>query len=154
MTATPFLHCQFIGAVLVMFSFGVHAETIEQMLDGFTRCQFNGVYVDMISNKPIHKYFVERNLKPCMVKESMAYFCIRENYYGLPIYKLMIPAGTFDIHAMYLDVPLDKAQKIAKKHLGFTFSKSQLSENGDRPILMANPLDLSKSIFMCNPRSE
>ena len=38
------------------------AVTFEDMLSGFATCRFEDVYVDIFSKKPVHAYFVERNL--------------------------------------------------------------------------------------------
>ena len=139
---------------LALFSNQALSASFEEMLSGFNTCQFRNVYVDIITKTHAHSYFLDKKMSPCEIKDGMAYFCIKENFHGLPVYKLMIPAGTFDIHAIYIDMPLSKVRKFMKNKFGSEYRKSELSDNGEQPVLIDDPKDLNKSIFMCNPRSE
>lgn len=140
--------------ILAFFPRLALSTTFEEMLSGFDRCQFKDVYIDLITKKPVHSYFLERRLDPCEIKEDMAYFCLNERFYRLPIYKLMVPAGTFDIHAIYIGLPINESRNIIRKKFATEYRKSRLSDIGEEPELLADPDDSSKSILMCDPRSE
>ena len=88
------------------------------------------------------------------MKEGFAYFCLNEYFHGLPVYELMIPAETFDIHAIFIDMPINKARKIALKKFGSEYRKSQLSDEGEEPVLLMDPKNSSKSVLTCNERSQ
>lgn len=140
--------------LMLLCSNKVLAVTFEEMLAGFEICQFKDVYVDIFTKKPVHPYFVERQLSPCEIKDDMAIFCINESYYGLPVYRLMIPAGTFDVHAIYVDLPIDRARKSVRPKFGTEYRSSTKSDDGERPVLLSDPADSKKSILMCKSRSE
>ncbi len=143
-----------ILCILSFFPRAALSATFEEMLSGFDQCQFKDVYIDLITKKPVHLYFLERELQPCEIKEGMAYFCLTERYYGLPVYKLMVPSGTFDIHAMYIALPINESRNMIRKKFGTEYRESGLSDIGEKPVLLANPNDPNKSILMCDPRSE
>lgn len=128
------------------------AVTFEDMLSGFATCRFEDVYVDIFSKKPVHAYFVERNLQPTDMNKDFAYFDVRENFFGLPVYKLMIPAGSFNIHAIFIDLPIHRAREIAKGRLGTEYRTGQRSDIGEQPVLLTDPGRPDKSVLTCNPR--
>ena len=128
------------------------AVTFEDMLSGFDKCQFEDVYVDIFSKKPVHAYFVERNLQPTDSNKDFAYFNVKENFYGLPVYKLMIPAGTFNIHAIFIDLSINRAREIVKGRFGTEYRPGERSDSGDQPALLTDPAHPNKSVLTCNPR--
>lgn len=133
---------------------GHEAETtFERMLSGFEHCSFDRVYLDPETGAPAHPYLAERDLKPCEIIDEMAYFCVDENFHGLPVSKLMIPASTFDLHAIFIDLPLDEARKISRDHFGSDFHESHNSREGNTPELIENPNDRDKSILSCNQKA-
>lgn len=153
MKFTHQLMAALLSAVLLFPNHTV-AATFEEMLSGFDRCEFKDVYVDIFSKKPVHAYFTERNLEPTRIEKDMAFFHLRERFFELPVYKLMIPAGTFDVHAIYIDLPIERARQIVKMKFGTEFIRGKLSDAGEQPMLVTDPAHPNKSILTCNPRSE
>ena len=125
----------------------------EEMLSGFERCDFRDVYLDLETGKPVHPYLLERGLEPCEISDELAYFCIDEEFHGLPVSRLMVPASTFDLHGLFIDLPLAQARSISKARLGSEFREDQDSADGKAPELLPDPQDPNRSVLMCNQKA-
>lgn len=126
----------------------------EEMLEGFAYCKFKDLYLDLRTQEPVHRYFSERNLKPYKIQKGFAYFKVNEKFYGLPVIELMIPASTFDIHALWIDLPIEIARDKMNVFFGGEFRPNKLSDDGERPYLIADPSKPTKSVFTCNTRAD
>ena len=125
----------------------------EEMLAGFPECEFKNVYVDMVTKKPAHKYFIERDLEPCEKDDEFAYYCINESFHGLKVYKIMIPAKTFDIHSIYIIQPIEKSRLVFLEEFGSEFRRNTHSDNGEIPELLRDPKNFRRSILTCSERA-
>jgi hypothetical protein len=123
--------------------------TFDEMLAGFTKCDFPNVYIDGYTGKPAHSYFIERNMKPCEIQEMLAVYCVEDYFNGIPVKKIAIPRDTWPIHALYFDSNLVETRRLLKRKLGSEFRLSQLSKSGQAPELISNPDDKKKSILIC-----
>lgn len=131
----------------------VNATTFDEMLKGFLSCKHKDVYVDIFTGEAVSPYFKERNLKPYKVEGDFAKYFVKEIFYGLPVDEILVPRGTWSVHELYIDLPIEQARKILKKRFKSDFKKSNQSEAGNAPELFADRDRLGRSIFSCQDTS-
>jgi len=128
----------------------VVAETLEEAFSKFQECQFKDFYY--APNAPESKpppYLSERGLVPYKEENGLYFFRVRDYMYGLPVSELILP-GTWDMHAVIFDVPLEKSQEIFKHRFGHVFAPSEKSAKGEVPALEALIGNSSQSSLYCN----
>ena len=126
----------------------------EEMLSGFPTCVIEGVYVNYYGEQtPVHKYFLDRDLKPSLVKDEdgFAHFDIDEDFHGLKVYKIIIP-GTRAYHAIFFQEPVTEVKKKLKPLFHRGFDSSSDLNCGVKPVLAEYPDDSDWSILWCNPK--
>lgn len=69
--------------MLIFFVLHVHAKTLEDQPPDF----------------------LERNMMPCKQEDSIAEFCVKDIFHGLPVIKKVIP-DPLPVVAFYIDLPL------------------------------------------------
>ena len=120
----------------------------EEMLSGFPTCVIRGVYVNSSGETPDHKYFLDRDLKPSLVKGGIAYFDIDEDFHGLKVYKIVIPQ-TWATHVIFFQAPVAEVKKKLKPLFHRGFDSSSDVNCGVKPVLAEDPDDSSRSILSC-----
>ena len=123
----------------------------EKMMSRFPSCSLKDVYVDMYTEMPTHKYFLDRNLKPSKITGGFAYFDIDETYHGLKVYEIVIPASTYPSYSIYFQEPVAKVRKRIKNlyYRGFNPKSKIIINFSYRPKLFAHPKDNQRSILRC-----
>lgn len=125
----------------------------EEMLVGFPSCQFDGVYLDLKTKAPVHKYFVNRNLKPNEINGEFAIFILGEKFYGINVHKMLIPASTFDVHALYLKESVSNVKNKLSKYFRHGFYSRDEEDHGEKPTLRVHPDKSNWSVLSCSPRA-
>lgn len=144
----------FLLTLQILFSIKTADANFVEIAESFIECKFENLYLDIQTKKTIHPYFEVNKLTPFKIDKDLAYFLIEEDFFGIPVYMIAIPASTFDIHALYMNIPIENARKKMIQKFDCDFTKSFLSDHGERPVLIVDPRDKNKSIIMCNPRIE
>jgi hypothetical protein len=127
--------------------FSVNATTLEEQYPNFFNCKAD-TYIDRVNGTVHGNYFLERNLLPCKQDNSVAEFCIKDNFHGLPVTKVMIP-NSFPVLAFYIDLPLNKVKKILKNKLNFDVKEMNIYTE---PTIISD--GENKSILMCDSEEQ
>jgi hypothetical protein len=138
------------ASLLAVPLFAGEANPFEVLMQQYPRCQMSGVYLDTKTNEVAHPYFRENRLTPYKIEKGFAYYSLSTSYFGIPVVELMIPASTWGVRAVTFALPLGEAQKQLNRGLGSDFQPNEKSENGERPELIADPKNRSRSVFVCN----
>jgi hypothetical protein len=124
----------------------------EKMLAGFDVCFFKDVYLEY-TNEPKHEYFKKHGLKPYKIEDSMAYYHLKETFYGLPVSELIVPAS-FDIHAITIDLKIDKVIPVLNKHFPNGYYTDPTQDDGEKPVLYKSLSDPEKTTLTCTTRMQ
>jgi len=122
------------------------------MLIGFPACNFDDVYLNPLTKEPVHKYFINRNLQPSEIKGEIAYFNINETFHGIRVHKILIPASTYDVHAIYLEENVSQIKHKLGKIFYLGFYSINDNDLGEKPVLLDDPNRKGWSIMSCSPR--
>lgn len=126
------------------------AATLEEAFADFRKCEFNRFYYEPWDSKQtVHPYIAERKLTPYKEENGLYFFKVKDTLFGLPVSEIIIP-GTWDLHAVVFDVPLDKAQRVIKNRFGEVFAPSPKSGAGTAPALETAYDDPNRSSLYCN----
>lgn len=124
----------------------------EKMLKGFRECKFEKLYVEFGSTKPLHDYFIKRNLTPYKVENELAYFHVDESFMGLSVKEIIIPAG-FSVVAIVFEENLVSAEKKLKNYLIYGYNQ-ELDPMQSNPLIKWVPELISfhknKSALSCS----
>ena len=129
-------------------------SSFERMLSGFSKCEFNGVYVDIFTKMPVNEYFIRNELKPYKIVDGFAYFHLSEKFHGLPVYEISIPSSTFDVHAIYINAPIAEVKEVLEKVFYSGFSLGKEDDAGMRPVMMSVNGNANKTVVFCSPKMD
>jgi len=150
--------------VLVLAPINVEAQSLNyssreranllfrEMMKDFPQCKIEGAYLSEKDgiNQPKNIFFKENNLYPYKIEDDFAYYKLNIDYYGLPVIKLLIPAGTWGVYGVTFAVPLPKAKEVLKKVFNSEFPMNQASEMGQVAALISDPENAEHSIWICD----
>ena len=142
---------KFILLVAFLTATSSYGATLEDLFNGFERCTFKGAYYDIHTQKVPNSYFEERNLKPYKLEDSLAYYSVKDSFYGIPVSEIIIPI-TFDLHVLVFDMPLSKVAAILHEKSFHLSENTNEIENGDAPALRPYKNYKDKSTLYCNER--
>lgn len=123
----------------------------EKMLIGFSTCDIKKVYLSEATKTLVHPYFVDRNLEPSKVHGEFAYFHLDEEYYGIKVHKLIIPAANFVVHGLYLEASISEVQDKLDKYFPLGFYSSDEEDLGLKPVLAEDRNKKGWSTLFCTP---
>ncbi|MEO4012853.1 hypothetical protein [Pseudomonas rossensis] len=125
--------------------------TLEEQFKGIEACNIHDIFLDPVTNKPSGQYFSDRKLEPCRIDEA-AFYCVNDTFYGLTVTQVAIPyRGPFSVHAIYLK----ESPAVAEAALRAQFKDLKLNQNdGQSPLLIADPKQQGSSVFYCDEYSE
>ncbi|WP_269791244.1 hypothetical protein [Stenotrophomonas sp. Iso1] len=127
--------------------------SLEQALQGFSNCRLHGFYLEGDPPEPVSPYFRERGLlTPCEVDDAaeIAYFCVKDSFYGLPVDRIEIPSSTAAFsQGLHFTVPVEQARAVLLRTLGSDFAQSAASNEGNAPELVEIPEDPQRSALLC-----
>ncbi len=126
----------------------------EQMLAGFPGCEIRQVYLDPISKLPAHIYFSNRKLNPVEVNNEFAYFALDEKFYGISAHKILIPASTYDVHALYMKESTSEVRRKLSPYFPLGFYSTDEKDLGEKPVLIEDPDNKDWSILSCSPQAD
>jgi len=116
---------------------------------GFTDCDLGDLHIDEYDGQTRHPYLSRIADKRCDSDETLASYCINEQYHGLAVRKIAVPKTTFPVFALYFDADLTTARAALKRALGAEFRPSEASELGTKPELIKDPADPHRSVLIC-----
>lgn len=129
-------------------------DSTETLFDGLLDCQPKGWYLSAESGRPANPYLARHAPEPCERDEEfgMAYFCVKADFHGLPVERVVAHLGTAPTPiGILIDLPLDQARARARKSLGSDFPEDERSQRGERPKLGPQGDNTQKSQLMCTP---
>ena len=129
-------------------------DSTETLFDGLLDCQPKGWYLSPESGRPANPYLARHAAEPCERDEEfgMAYFCVKADFHGLPVYRVVAHLGTAPTPiGILIDLPLDQARAHARKSLGSDFPDDERSQRGERPKLGPQGENAQKSQLICTP---
>lgn len=139
---------QRLGSMLVLsLLLGGCASSFEQMWAGMAECRFDGLYLDPISGQPGNPALARYH--PWKVEEGLAWYRTKETFHQIPISGFVVPAAGFDVHLLFIALPLDEARQAFLRHVGSEFSDVRAYRDGHTPLLTRNRLDLATSVLDC-----
>jgi hypothetical protein len=139
---------KFIVFILLTFNELCNATTLEDLFDGIETCEFNNVYYDVKKKTNLHPYFMERNLRPNRIENSLAFYDIEDKFHGLPVVQIIIPV-TFNIHGLVLDASLSESRSKFEMIYGEVFERNERSV-GKKPVLESIKNRPNQSFFGCD----
>lgn len=129
-------------------------DSTETLFDGLLDCQPKGWYLSAESGRPANPYLALHTPEPCERDEAfgMAYFCVKADFHGLPVYRVVAHLGTAPTPiGILIDLPLDQARARTRMALGSEFPDDARSRRGERPMLGPQAGDAQKSQLICTP---
>ncbi len=137
------------------FSFSKELSDFEKMLSGFPSCNFNGVFLDLNTLVPQHKYFTDRKMRPEKVEGYLAKFNVDEMYLGLHVSEIYIPADTLSVIAIVIDEDISKVERSLNHVLVNGYNKEFIEGDSKSiivPTIERYKLDPKKTVMSCiNP---
>lgn len=130
--------------LLNFLSLWVHAITLEEQYPDFFDCKTD-TYIERDTGSIHGEYFSERNMTPCKKENSVAEFCVKDTFHGLPVTRIVIP-DPLPVIAFYIDLPSYKVKSILKKSIGFN---AKTGESDTEPTIKKD--GKNKTILMCAP---
>lgn len=156
MTIKPFIKIIFtVIATCISCCAGAEENSdFENMLSGFYKCEFEGVYLDLETGLPIHSYFIDRGLKPKKIEHYLAHYHVSENFHELPVSEIYIPADTLSAVIIVIDASLDLVEKKLHGYLKYGYNKEFVFGDESRetvltPTLKVHKLNKKKTALMC-----
>ncbi len=128
-------------------------DSTATLFEGLLDCDPKGWYLDAAS-QPANPYLARHAPEPCErdAEFGMAYFCVKADFHGLPVYRVVAHLGTAPTPiGVLIDLPLDQARSRLRKALGNEFRAGPGSERGQKPALGPQGDDTQKSQLMCSP---
>ena len=131
----------------------IHLNELEKMLNGFSTCKFEGVYIDWQTGKAVHPYLSKLAKSGMKIKDDFAYFNnIPKTFHGFKVLELIVPAQTWSVHQLVLDTPRQRARPILERALKTKLPPvSPLPEDSDDfvPLLREYPGKPNWSVLEC-----
>lgn len=122
------------------------------MLSGFDSCDIRNVYFDEENDTASNKYFIKRQLIPIHIEKDFVSYKVNETFYGIPVKKIIIP-NQYPVHALYFDVSVKEASIILSDKLKNGFHSLGDQHYFDKPVLMADSENKTKSVLTCGPKN-
>ncbi|MBL0460718.1 hypothetical protein [Aeromonas dhakensis] len=123
------------------------ATPFESMWQGLATCELDDLYLDSETGKPAHPQL--NHYTPYKVADGFAWYKTRQELHGLPISGFLIPASTFEVHALFVDTPIANARRLTHNAYGSEFSDEQKHDEGLAPLLLRDPNNPKRSIIDC-----
>lgn len=123
------------------------ASPFERMWQGLATCDLAELYVDgetgQAANAQLRKYI------PYKVSDGFAWYKLHEELHGLPVVGFIVPASTFEVHALFIDTPIANARRLTHNAYGREFADETLHDEGKAPLLLRDPNNPKRTIIDC-----
>ncbi len=130
------------------------STSLDSQFGGLKTCDMSEMYVDAYDMKTVGSYFTERSLEPCRLEE-LAYFCVHDNFHGMPVSQIAIPYKGFSIYALYIDAaPEYVAERLGWPELARPVGIDEEGGGKALPQAVAAQNDASRTILFCEPYEE
>lgn len=133
--------------LLAVLALGGCSSPFERMWQGMAQCEFDDLYLDPASATPASPLLA--NYRPWKVEEGLAWYRVNEHFHDIPVSGFVVPASTFDVHLLFIPLPLDEARREFAHYFGSDFSDVRPYREGRAPLLTRNRDDLDTSVLDC-----
>ncbi|WOE67838.1 hypothetical protein RY972_07200 [Aeromonas allosaccharophila] len=123
------------------------ATSFERMWQGLATCDFNDLYIDGETGRPANLQL--NNYTPYKVSDGFAWYKVHEELHGLPVVGFIVPASSFEVHALFVDTPIANARRLTHNAYGSEFGDEQKHDEGLAPLLLRDPNNPKRSIIDC-----
>ena len=123
------------------------ATPFERMWQGLATCDLDDLYLDSESGEPSHPLL--KTFTPDKTSDGFAWYKTHQELHGLPITGFLIPASTFEVHALFVDTPIANARRLTHNAYGSEFADEQKHDRGEAPLLLRDPGNPKRSIIDC-----
>ncbi|ENY71105.1 hypothetical protein [Aeromonas diversa] len=141
-----------LGWLLAALALGGCSSPFERMWSGLEQCRFDGLYLDPESGEPGNLALAR--YRPWKVEEGLAWFRVDEHYRDIPVSGFVVPASSFDVHLLFIPLPLEEARRQFRHYVGNDFSDVRPYRDGSAPLLTRNREDLETSVLDCTRPEE
>lgn len=108
-----------------------------------------GLYFDAKSGKSDNSLIEKHGYKASKIADGFAYYNIKENFFGLNAYKIMIPANTDSLFQIYFNNTLSEVKSALEKNMGAgieVYKQGFTAKNGVAYLIEYRPKSTS---FTC-----
>ncbi|MGL4717327.1 MAG: hypothetical protein ACRCWL_15755 [Aeromonas sp.] len=123
------------------------ATPFERMWQGLATCEFVDLYIDEDTGGAANSQLA--HYTPYKVSDGFAWYKVHEDLHGLPVVGFIVPAASFDVHALFVDTPIANARRLTHNAYGSEFSDEQQHNEGVAPLLLRDPNNPKRSIIDC-----
>ncbi|AVP94973.1 hypothetical protein OB925_08115 [Aeromonas rivipollensis] len=134
-------------ALLTCMQLTACATPFERMWQGLATCDLDELYLDSESGEPSHPLL--KTFTPDKTSDGFAWYKTHQELHGLPITGFLIPASTFEVHALFVDTPIANARRLTHNAYGSEFADEQKHDRGEAPLLLRDPGNPKRSIIDC-----
>jgi len=134
-------------ALLTCMQLAGCASPFETMWQGLATCELDDLHLDSESGAPVHPQLAKYT--PDKVSDGFAWYKVHEELHGLPIVGFLVPASTFEVHALFVDTPIANARRLTHNAYGSEFADEALHDEGEAPLLLRDPNNPKRSIIDC-----
>lgn len=135
------------AGLLVVLMLSGCSSPFERMWQGMGVCEFEDLYIDPSTGEPASNELA--HYRPWKVEEGLAWYRVSENYHGIPVSGFVVPASTFDVHLLFIPLPIDEARREFVHYFGTDYSDVRPYRDGSAPLLTRNQGDLHTSVLDC-----
>ena len=123
------------------------ATPFETMWQGVATCDLDELHFDSERGEASPPQL--NTFKPYKTTDGFAWYKTDQELHGLPIHGFLIPTSTFDVHALFVDTPIDNARRLTHNAYGSEFADEQKHNLGEAPLLLRDPNNPKRSIIDC-----
>ncbi|MCH7371373.1 MULTISPECIES: hypothetical protein [Aeromonas] len=123
------------------------ATPFESMWQGLATCDLDQLHLDSETGEPSHPQL--KTFTPDKVTDGFAWYKTHQELHGLPITGFLIPASTFEVHALFVDTPIANARRLTHNAYGSEFSDERKHDLGEAPLLLRDPNNPKRTIIDC-----
>lgn len=123
------------------------ATPFESMWQGLATCDLDQLHLDSETGEPSHPLL--KTFTPDKVTDGFVWYKTHQELHGLPITGFLIPASTFEVHALFVDTPIANARRLTHNAYGSEFADEQKHDRGEAPLLLRDPGNPKRSIIDC-----
>ncbi|MGY3941445.1 hypothetical protein [Aeromonas tecta] len=134
-------------ALLVCMQLTACATPFERMWQGLATCDLDHLYLDSESGEASDPQL--KTFTPYKTTDGFAWYKTHQELHGLPITGFLVPASTFEVHALFVDTPIANARRLTHNAYGSEFTDEEKHNRGEAPLLLRDPNNPKRSIIDC-----
>ena len=107
-------------------------DPVREDVAGLATCELDTLHLDIETGRPANPQLAMYT--PDKVSEGFAWYKVHQELHGLPIVGFLVPASTFEVHALFVDTPIANARRLTHNAYGSEFSDERLHDEGMAPV--------------------